>query len=114
MHEYRSGFILEKFFYEQLSVFRQSTLSLAAFYPKMLSQIDSREELTNWQTTLNKCIGNRNNRTCVRVSCGSSPTWRIRPFRKLFFLRKCLIRRGHANCLKAENGCSEDLPYSQA
>jgi hypothetical protein len=43
-----------------------------------------------------------------------SPTWRIQPSAKYFLLRKSLVRRGHANCLKVQKGCSEDLPYSQS
>ncbi len=42
-----------------------------------------------------------------------SPTWRVRPSSKLFLLRKWLVRRGHVNCLRVQNSCSEDLPYSQ-
>lgn len=51
MREYRAGYTLEPFFYEQLAAFRDSRESLAAFYPIMLKHLDVKAELGRWQQT---------------------------------------------------------------
>jgi hypothetical protein len=49
MNEYRSGYILERFFYEQLSGYEKSKGSLADYYPAMLKQLDAKAELGRWK-----------------------------------------------------------------
>jgi len=54
MKEYESGFVLEKFFYDQLDEFAHGSQSLATFYPMMLSRIDSSKELQDWRKATGK------------------------------------------------------------
>ena len=49
MSEYRSGYILERFFYEQLAGYEKSKGSLAAYYPTMLKPLDAKFELERWK-----------------------------------------------------------------
>ena len=51
MREYRAGYTLEPFFYDQLADYRKSGESLAAFYPVMLKHLDVKAELSRWQQT---------------------------------------------------------------
>jgi len=51
MREYRMGYTLEPFFYDQLADYRKSGESLAAFYPVMLKHLDVKAELSRWQQT---------------------------------------------------------------
>jgi len=47
--EYRSGYVLERFFYDQLADYEKSGLPLAAYYQTMLKRLDVRHELERWK-----------------------------------------------------------------
>lgn len=47
--EYRNGFILERYFYEQLADYERSTQSLSEYYPRLLARLDAGQELQRWQ-----------------------------------------------------------------
>ena len=49
LEEYRSGYILERFFYEQLSDYEKSGESLKLYYPQMLAHLDAARELERWK-----------------------------------------------------------------
>jgi len=49
LEEYRSGYILERFFYEQLSDYEKSGEPLRLYYPKMLARLDPAKELERWK-----------------------------------------------------------------
>jgi len=49
MQEYRSGYVLERFFYDQLAEYEKSGLPLAAYYPTMLKRLDLKYELERWK-----------------------------------------------------------------
>jgi hypothetical protein len=53
MQEYRSGYTLEAFFYEQLSRYEGSDESLSEYYPTMLKNLDVTSELTRWDRAKN-------------------------------------------------------------
>jgi hypothetical protein len=46
---YHSGFVLTRFFYEQLSGYEAGKETLRTFYPKMLARLDVKRELSQWQ-----------------------------------------------------------------
>src|SRR5262245_32025366 len=49
MEEYRSGYILERFFWEQLSLYEKATdVDLRGYYPRMLARLDPDLELHRW------------------------------------------------------------------
>ncbi len=49
MQEYRSGYTLEPFFYEQLSGYEKSNEPLREYYPTMLRHLDVKYELARWE-----------------------------------------------------------------
>lgn len=49
MQEYKSGYILERFFYEQLVEYEKSGKSLREYYPEMLKRLDVEKELARWR-----------------------------------------------------------------
>jgi hypothetical protein len=49
MEEYRSGYTIELFFYEQLSEYEKSKESLSEYYPTMLRHLDVKSELGRWE-----------------------------------------------------------------
>ncbi len=49
MLEYRSGCVLERFFYNQLGEYEKSREELAAYYPTMLKRLDVTYELSRWK-----------------------------------------------------------------
>jgi hypothetical protein len=49
MREYRAGYTLEPFFYQQLALYRKSTEPLATFYPTMLKHLNVKDELARWE-----------------------------------------------------------------
>jgi hypothetical protein len=49
MTSYRKGYILTRFFYEQLALYDQSIKPLREFYPEMLGRLDAGQELTQWK-----------------------------------------------------------------
>lgn len=49
MQEYRSGYILERFFYEQLDEYEKSGQGLGTYYPIMLKRLDANYELARWK-----------------------------------------------------------------
>jgi hypothetical protein len=49
MEEYKSGYILERFFYEQLDEYEKSKKSLREYYPQMLRRLDVEKELARWR-----------------------------------------------------------------
>jgi hypothetical protein len=49
MQEYASGYILERFFYDQLDDYEKSNLPLIAYYPTMLKRLDAKYELARWK-----------------------------------------------------------------
>jgi hypothetical protein len=51
MQEYRSGYTLEPFFYEQLSGYEKSNEPLSEYYPTMLKQLNVKDELARWEQT---------------------------------------------------------------
>jgi len=51
MQEYRSGYTLEPFFYEQLSGYEKSNEPLSEYYPTMLKQLHVKDELARWEQT---------------------------------------------------------------
>jgi hypothetical protein len=51
MQEYRSGYTLEAFFYEQLSGYEKSNVPLSEYYPTMLKNLDVKYELARWEQT---------------------------------------------------------------
>ncbi|MFZ0798735.1 MAG: hypothetical protein WCA13_17840 [Terriglobales bacterium] len=51
MQEYRSGYTLELFFYEQLSGFEKSNEPLSEYYPTMLRHLNVKDELARWEQT---------------------------------------------------------------
>ena len=51
MQEYRSGYTLEPFFYEQLSGYEKSNEPLGEYYPTMLRHLNVKDELARWEQT---------------------------------------------------------------
>jgi len=51
MEEYRSGYTLEPFFYEQLSGYEKSKEPMSEYYPTMLKQLHAKDELARWEQT---------------------------------------------------------------
>ena len=49
MDEYKSGYILERFFYEQLGEYEKSKKSLREYYSQMLKRLDVGKELSRWK-----------------------------------------------------------------
>jgi hypothetical protein len=49
MTSYRKGYILTRFFYEQLALYDQTYKPLRQFYPEMLRRLDAGKELTQWK-----------------------------------------------------------------
>lgn len=49
MNEYRQGYILERFFWEQLALFEAGHETLAEAYPAMLARLDAPAELARWR-----------------------------------------------------------------
>ena len=49
MKEYKSGNILERFFYEQLGEYEKSKKSLREYYPQILKSLNVEKELLRWQ-----------------------------------------------------------------
>jgi hypothetical protein len=49
MQEYRSGYTLEPFFYEQLSGYEKSNEPLSEYYPTMLRHLNVKDELARWE-----------------------------------------------------------------
>src|ERR1019366_9642122 len=49
VNEYSSGYILERFFYDQLGDYEKSTLPLSVYYPTMLKRLDAKYELARWK-----------------------------------------------------------------
>jgi len=47
--EYRSGYVLERFFWEQLGDYEAGSADLRTFYPAMLSRLDPEAELARWR-----------------------------------------------------------------
>lgn len=52
MEEYRAGYILERFFWEQLDGYEKSALPLRQFYPAMLESLDVLQEIRRWQAEI--------------------------------------------------------------
>lgn len=50
MEEWRSGWILERYFYDELGRFERTHMSLAEWYRGALQQLDPARELARWQT----------------------------------------------------------------
>jgi hypothetical protein len=53
MQEYKSGYILERFFYEQLGEYEKTKKSLREYYPLMLKRLDVGKELARWRQEIN-------------------------------------------------------------
>ncbi len=51
MQEYRSGYTLEAFFYEQLSGYEKSNQPLSAYYTTILKHLNAQDELARWERT---------------------------------------------------------------
>jgi hypothetical protein len=49
MKEYRSGYTLEAFFYEQLGEYEKTNQSLREFYPIMLRHLKVKDEMARWE-----------------------------------------------------------------
>ena len=49
MEEYRSGYTLEPFFYEQLSGYEKSKEPMSEYYPTMLKHLSVKDELARWE-----------------------------------------------------------------
>jgi hypothetical protein len=49
MEEWRSGWILEGFFYDELGRFERGRISLAKWYPKALDGLNPETELSRWK-----------------------------------------------------------------
>ena len=49
MQEYKSGYILERFFYEQLEEYEKSKKPLREYYPQMLKRLNVEKELARWR-----------------------------------------------------------------
>jgi len=49
MQEYRSGYTLEPFFYEQLGDYEKSNEPLSEYYPTMLRRLNVKDELARWE-----------------------------------------------------------------
>jgi hypothetical protein len=49
MTSYRKGYILTRFFYEQLGLYDKTTKPLREFYPEMLRRLDAGKELAQWK-----------------------------------------------------------------
>jgi hypothetical protein len=49
LDEYRSGHILERFFWEQLADFERGSSDIRQFYPTMLERLDPEVELERWR-----------------------------------------------------------------
>jgi hypothetical protein len=49
MSSYRKGYILTRFFYEQLALYEKTDKSLREFYPEMLRRLDAGMELAQWK-----------------------------------------------------------------
>jgi hypothetical protein len=54
MQEYRQGYILERFFYEELSDYERSGQPLRLYYSRMLSRLDAENELKRWERAVRK------------------------------------------------------------
>ena len=50
--EYRSGYTLEAFFYEQLSEYEKSKEPLSEYYPTMLKHLNVKDELARWERAM--------------------------------------------------------------
>lgn len=48
MREYTSGYILERFFYDELGDYEKSNLPLSVYYPTMLKRLDANYEMARW------------------------------------------------------------------
>jgi hypothetical protein len=51
MQEYRSGYTLEAFFYEELSGYEKTDEPLSKYYPTMLKSLRVKNELARWEQT---------------------------------------------------------------
>jgi hypothetical protein len=60
MQEYRSGYRLEAFFYEQLGGYEKSNGPLSEYYPTMLKNLDMKYELARWEERGRPCAGCHN------------------------------------------------------
>jgi hypothetical protein len=49
MDEWRSGYILVRFFWEQLSGYEQQPADLRQYYPRMVARLDPEAELRRWR-----------------------------------------------------------------
>lgn len=49
MNEYKSGYILERFFYEQLGDYEKSKKPLREYYPQMLNRLNVTKEIERWR-----------------------------------------------------------------
>jgi hypothetical protein len=49
MKDYRSGYTLEVFFYEQLGEYENTNQSLSEFFPIMLRHLRVKDELARWE-----------------------------------------------------------------
>lgn len=47
--EYKSGYILERFFYEQLGEYEKSKKPLREYYRVMLKRLDVEKEIGRWK-----------------------------------------------------------------
>jgi hypothetical protein len=50
MREYRNGYILERFFWEELARFESASGNLRDEYPGMIGRLDAAAELARWRT----------------------------------------------------------------
>jgi len=51
MKEYRSGYTLEPFFYEQLSGYEKSNEPPSEYYPTILRHLNVKDEFARWEQT---------------------------------------------------------------
>ena len=49
LREYRSGYILERHFYEGLAGYEKSHATLQEYYPKLFANLDAGRELRRWE-----------------------------------------------------------------
>jgi len=52
MKEYRSGYILERYFWEKLADYEASNKSLRQYYPVMLDSLNVLKEIRRWQAEI--------------------------------------------------------------
>ena len=52
LQEYRSGYILERYFWEKLADYEASTQSLRQYYPVMLDSLNVLQEIRRWQNEI--------------------------------------------------------------